>query len=116
MALEQTRNKEGKGKRGVVGLTLRKGALTRWLITRHVTAEYCQSFKSLRNSTERSNPHYAQTNTGLVKRDENDVQKIEVIVSHQNRFDLETVPSQMIHIVSAKIADCDVSLSLKNLP
>ena len=39
MALEQTRNKEGKSKGGVVGLTLRKGALTRWLITRHITAE-----------------------------------------------------------------------------
>lgn len=114
MALEQTINKEGKGKGGVVGLTLRKGALTRWLITRHVTAEYCESFKSLCNTTERSNPHHAETNTGRMKRDENDVQKIqEFIASHQNPFDLETVPSEMIHIISGKIADCDVSLSLK---
>ena len=37
-ALEQTVNRNGKIKVGVIGLTLRKGALNRWLQTRHVTA------------------------------------------------------------------------------
>ena len=88
MVLEQTRNKEGKGKGGVVFLTLRKRALTRWLITRNVTVEYCQSIKSLCNTTERSNPHHAETNIGRMKRDENDAQKIqEVIASHKSPFD-----------------------------
>jgi hypothetical protein len=46
-ALEQTVNREGKSKGGVIGYTMKKGALARWLITRHVSAEYTEAFKSL---------------------------------------------------------------------
>ncbi|KAL7379980.1 hypothetical protein ABVT39_009485 [Epinephelus coioides] len=46
-ALEQTINREGKSQGGIVGFTLRKGALKRWLITRHVTSEYCDAMTEL---------------------------------------------------------------------
>ena len=46
-ALEQTINREGKSKGGVIGFTLRKAALERWLMTRHVTAEYVESLHNL---------------------------------------------------------------------
>ena len=53
-ALEQTVDREGKSKGGGVSLTLRKGALSRWLKTRHVTSEYAEAFTSLlKNSYER---------------------------------------------------------------
>ena len=39
-ALEQTINKEGKSEGGIIGLTLLKDAVTHWLVTRHVTAEF----------------------------------------------------------------------------
>lgn len=42
---EQTINREGKGPGGIIGFTLRKGALKRWLITRHVTSEYCDAMQ-----------------------------------------------------------------------
>ena len=38
--LEQTINHETKSQGAVVGLTLRKGELDRWLMTHNVTAEY----------------------------------------------------------------------------
>jgi hypothetical protein len=38
-ALEQTINREAKTRGGVIGYTRRKGALLRWLLTRHVTGE-----------------------------------------------------------------------------
>ena len=41
MALEQTINREGKSKGGIIGFTLREGALTRWLKTRHITVLRC---------------------------------------------------------------------------
>lgn len=45
--LEQTVNREGKSRVGVIGLTLRKSALMCWLTARHVTAVYMNSFKKL---------------------------------------------------------------------
>ena len=48
-ALEQTINRKEKSQGGVIGFTLRKGALTRWMATRHITAQYaedmCQNSK-----------------------------------------------------------------------
>ena len=46
-ALEQTINKEGKSEGGIIGLTLRKDALTRWLVTRHMTAEFSDAFGTM---------------------------------------------------------------------
>ena len=37
-SLEQTISQEAKGKGGVFGFTLRKSALLRWLLTRHIVA------------------------------------------------------------------------------
>ena len=46
-ALEQNINREAKSKGGVIGCTLRKGALLRWLLTRHVTGEYAERFNDI---------------------------------------------------------------------
>jgi hypothetical protein len=35
-SFEQTINKESKSEGGIIGLTLRKSTMTRWLMTRHV--------------------------------------------------------------------------------
>ena len=52
-ALEQLSiNCEAKSRGGIIGFTLRKGALMRWLLTRYVTGEYSQSFKSILPDTK----------------------------------------------------------------
>ena len=113
MALEQTINREGKGQGGVVGLTLRKGALTRWMLSRHVTAEYREAFQTLCNSTDASNRFHEELGKSRMTRDENDVQKIqETIQAKQNPFDLDTVPSDLINIVSGQVADAKVTEDL----
>ena len=38
-ALEQTINREAKSEGGIIGFTLWKGALLKWLLTRHVSGE-----------------------------------------------------------------------------
>ncbi|KAF3859802.1 hypothetical protein F7725_000057 [Dissostichus mawsoni] len=50
-ALEQTINREGKSEGGVIGLTLKKGALTRWLMTRHSLNE--SGFQTFSDLAER---------------------------------------------------------------
>ena len=56
-SLEQTINQEAKGKGGVVGFTLRKGALLRWLLTRHIVAECTVAFKSMTSSEGETDHH-----------------------------------------------------------
>jgi hypothetical protein len=92
-ALEQTVNRDGKSKEGVIGLTLRKGALSRWLMTRHVTAEYREAFKSLCDGNINTRKHHEELGKARLGKDERDVCKImETALMCQNPFDLETVP------------------------
>jgi len=44
---DQNINREAKSKGGVIGYTLRKGALFRWLLTRHVIGEYAERFNDI---------------------------------------------------------------------
>ena len=53
-ALEQTINSEGNSQGGVVGFTLRKGALTRWMATRHITAQYAEVLKEIRQNSKQT--------------------------------------------------------------
>ena len=112
-ALEQTINKEGKGQGGIIGLTLKKGALTRWLVTRHTTAEYADAFKTLASDSQEQNLKHKELGKHRMSRDESDVQKvIDVITKNQNPFDLNTVPSELTNIITGRVASTEVARSL----
>lgn len=66
-ALEQTINQEAKSRGGIISFTLRKGALLRWLMTRHVTGEYSESFKDLCQSGSKANLHEELGNARMNK-------------------------------------------------
>jgi len=68
-ALEQTINREGKSEGGVIGLTLKKGALTRWLMTRHVTTEYVDAMKDLCGKTDQGPQTHQEHGSSRTDRD-----------------------------------------------
>jgi len=55
--MEQSINREAKSQGGVIGFALRKGALLRWLMTRHITGEYAEAFKDLCKSSSKDKLH-----------------------------------------------------------
>ena len=92
-ALKQIINRECKSAGGIVGFTRRKGALVRWIISRHTTAEYsgCLKAMTLSPHTERIHDECGQSR---LKRDESDVLRIKSTVEDmfQNPFDISNVP------------------------
>ena len=74
-ALEQTVNREAKSQGGVIGFTLRKGALLRWLLTRHVTGSYSEALKMLCTTTSATDIH-EELGKSRLARDVADVEKI----------------------------------------
>ena len=56
----------------------RKGALTRWLTTRHIIGEYAMVFNESRSGTNSQNHNDSATNK---KRDEADIMNIVDLVS-----------------------------------
>ena len=112
-ALEQTINKDGKSKGGVIGLTKRKTAVTRWLTTRHIAAEYVEAFTS-KEGFQVSRPH-EELGKARRERDEKDVTSIvENAACVQSPFDLDTVPSDLTNIVTGQVASKEVQESLHN--
>jgi len=116
-ALEQTINREAKSDGGIIGFTRRKGALLRWLLTRHITWEYSEMFKELCLSKNCSSEH-EEMGKKRMTRDIGDVLKTrDYIVNHcQDRFDLEEVPDRLINIVTRHVASAAVEESLGSLP
>lgn len=116
-ALEQTINREAKSDGGVIGFTLRKSALLRWLLTRHVTGEYSETLKDL-CSTKQSRKEDGELSKARVLWDAEDVSRVqEYILNHcQDPFNLKEVAEGLINIVSSRIASKPVEESLRSLP
>ena len=116
-ALKQTINREAKVDGGVVGFTLRKSALLRWLLTRHVTGEYAEKYKAMCSSKPQRLQHEELGEARLVK-DIADVKNVQAyIVNHcQDPFNLSEVPQNLVNIVSGQVASPEVEKSLTSLP
>ncbi|KAK1904701.1 Beta-glucanase [Dissostichus eleginoides] len=114
-ALEQTINREGKGQGGIIGFTLRKGALKRWLITRHVTSEYCDAMTELCDAAAHAPKSHKEHGAARMDRDERETIKImEFVQDRQNPFDLEKVPDELINITSGQVASQKVAKDLSS--
>lgn len=116
-ALEQTINREAKGTGGVIDFTLRKSALLRWLLTRHVSGEYSEAFQQLLGDNSEGNLH-EELGPARISRDKADVIAIkEYVKDHcQNPFDLENIPNELVNITTGQIANKVVEESLISIP
>lgn len=116
-ALEQSINREAKSRGGVIGFTLRKGALLRWLLTRYVTGEYSQSFKAMCQTTK-SNKGHEEVGVARRCKDQGDVSRIKQFISEQcqNPFDTDVVPNSLVNIATGQVATKEVERFLTEGP
>ena len=116
-ALEQTINREANSQGGVIGFTLRKGALLRWIMTRHITGEYSDAFKELCNSGTKGRLH-EELGVARSNKDRRDVQDVkEHLYSQcQDPFDLSNVPDHLVNITTGQMASTEVEDSMKCIP
>lgn len=116
-ALEQSINRDAKTAGGIIGFTRRKAALLRWLVTRHSTAQYTESFEQLCSGKSQVRNHDELGHSRLA-RDRNDVQSVIDFITEdcENPFDLENVSSELVNISSGQIALQPVKQSLTSVP
>ena len=115
-ALEQTINREAKSDGGIIGFTLRKGALLRWLLSRHISGEYAEAFKDL--CLTKKKQQHEELGPSRKAKDLDDVHRIQGYISNhcQDPFNLDEVPGSLINIVSGQVASAAVEESLGSLP
>ena len=89
----------------------------RWLLTRHVSGEYADSFKSLCLTAPNSklNDELGQSRR---TRDKEDVARIQEHLSAQcqDPFDVAEVPAVLWNIATGKIASAQVEEALRDIP
>ena len=97
--IEQTLNRSTKTKGGIVGFSLRKGAVQRWMITAHARAAFVDKCRKMSTGEEESQRRlHKETGSAHMKRDEEDVKKvIEVISNWRNPFE----PSEELLCISS---------------
>jgi len=115
--LEQSINRDAKTTGGIIWFTRRKAALLRWLVTRHSTAQYSESFEQLCGGKSQDRVHDELGKTRLV-RDRTDVQSVIDFITEncEKPFDLESIPSKLVNIASGQIASKPVEQSLTSIP
>ncbi|KAG1673357.1 Ankyrin-1 [Nymphon striatum] len=112
-ALEPTINREAKTQGGIIGFTSRKGALLRWLLTRHVTGEYSEAFKDICVNHGFS-LFYDELGNARMQQDRKDATNIKEFIQSrcQNPFDLDNIPSTLVNITTGQVATPEVEKSL----
>ena len=97
----------------MIGFTLHKSALTHWLITRHITAEYTDEFRGLSDQKRSNLGKHAEHSFSHMRRDEEDVKKVtEYLSNSQNPSNLKSVPNELINIATGQIATVEVATSM----
>ena len=75
MAIEQTCNRYSKTKGGMNGLTLKKGAVNRWLLSHHQRAAIMKECKFMAGKDQEGMPGKDLDNA-RIERDEHDLQNL----------------------------------------
>ena len=78
---EQTLNRSTKTKGGIVGFSLKKNAVQRWLLTAHSRALFVHKCRMMIGKKEDNRLH-KETGKSRIKRDEEDVRKVMEVVSN----------------------------------
>ena len=109
-------NRDAKTQGGIIGFTLRKAALLRWLLTRHITGSYSEAMKEMCTAAKGAEGHQ-ELGAARLSRDAADVEKIHntIATQYHNPFDLDTVPSSLVNIVTGQIASKSMEKSLTTL-
>ena len=105
--IEQTLNRSTKTKGGIVGFSLKKNAVQRWLLTAHSRALFVDKCRMMAGKEEEDRLH-KETAKSRIKRDEEDVRKvIEVISNWTDPFE----PSEELTSLSS---GCVVTETIKS--
>ena len=86
--IEQTLNRSTKTKGGIVGFSLRKGAVQRWMLTAHSRAAFVDKCRSMtKGIQEDQRSLHKEIGSARMTRDEEDVKKVvEVLSNWRNPF------------------------------
>jgi len=116
-ALVQSINKDAKSKGNVIGYTLKKGSLLRWLLTRHITGDYSERLKEMYASSKRLKLR-EKLGDARITQDQQDVKRIKDYITDQcqNPFDTEEVSVELVNITTGQIASKEVEESMKLVP
>lgn len=107
--IEQTLNRSTKTKEGIVGFSLKKSAVQRWMLTAHSRAAFIDSCTRMTDSSQGRSQYHKENGSSRMKRDEDDVKKIiEVIEGWINPFEA----SELIVLSSGRVADENVKQDL----
>ena len=79
--IEQTLNRSTKTNGGIVGFSLKKNAVQRWLLTAHSRARFVDKCRMMTSKKEDNRPH-KEAGKSRMKRDEEDVSKVMEVVSN----------------------------------
>ncbi len=111
MFIETTFMRFGKGKQGILGITLKPEALKTWALSLHVCGTIASDMASLRDRDDTSQEFHKEEGTARIKNDAEDRKGIRNKLSQCiNPLDPTQHPDGIVNIVSGKIGPQNVNV------
>ena len=105
--IEQTLNRSTKTKGGIVGFSLKKNAVQRWLLIAHSRALFVDKCRMM-TGKKGDNRLHKETGKSRIKRDEEDVRKVMEVVSNW------TNPFEPLEELASLSSGCVVTETIKS--
>lgn len=110
--IEQTLNRDTKTKGGIIGISLNRGAVQRWILTAHDRADVARQCRILVGIQDCSNPPKDE-GISRMKKDEKDVQSVMCnLQTWVNPFELRESDDSLVNLASGVVASQEVSDAL----
>jgi len=115
-ALEATENKALKGTGGVIGLTLKDGALARWFLSRPLASRYSTMFHSnMCKTVEKDDTHHADTHAKREHYDRNVNKMVTMFDSNfLDPFDTNKAPERLVNFATCLQSTEEIEQSMLN--
>ena len=103
--IEQTMNRDSKTKGVIVGISLNRGAVQRWILTAHDRAKTLQTCREIAGLYDADGKHHKDSSAPHMKKDEDDVHKVmDIIASWINPFNPRDMTESLSNIASGVAA------------
>ncbi len=101
--IEQTLNRNTKTKGGIIGFSLKQGAVQRWLLTAHSRAAFVDKCRDMAGTRNDGSTAHKESSKTRMKRDEEDVKKVvEAINVFKDPFETS---EELVSLSSGCVAD-----------
>lgn len=105
MTIEQCLMRAGKTQGGLINITHRDSARTKWLLSAHIVAQYTDALRVMTNTSTDDTDHHREVNPGRIRQDVDDLQTFVSFLRTHSPF--KKAPEDQLRNIATEVVAID---------